>query len=264
MKMRIIGAILVILVSVPLLLIGKMPFIIACGVLGAFSLKELMELKKHHQKIPNFMFILSIILLILFIFWEMDTYIFSLYLDKEFFIFTFLCLVFPTLFYKREKYQTSDAIYLFGCILFLVMFCKSLIFLRTDNVYILWYLIFIAIFTDTFAFLIGSVIGHHKCSPRISPNKTWEGSIAGTIVGALLATLFYAIKIGNKNILNIIMLSILLSIAGQLGDLFFSKVKRENDIKDFSHLIPGHGGILDRIDSLIFIVLAYMVLAGIM
>ena len=159
--------------------------------------------------------------------------------------------------YKRQMY-------LFGSILFLALFFNSLIFIRSFNVWLLVYLIFIAIFTDTFAYLIGSRIGKHKCSPTISPNKTWEGSIGGSILGVALASIFYMFMIGDMGVIKIIFISTLLSIIGQFGDLLFSKIKRENKIKDFSNIIPGHGGILERFDILIFIVISYILLIGIL
>lgn len=264
MKKRIIGAILVLVICIPILWIGGMPFIVACGIMGAFALKELMELNEHHKKIPTAMFIGSIISLSLLVYWRSISYLISLELNPGLIAITFLILFLPCIFYKDEKYTTHEAMYLFGSVLFLALFCKSLIFLRMKNIWLLVYLVFIAIFTDTFAYLIGRAIGHHKSSPRISPNKTWEGCIGGSIMGVIVSTIFYLFMIGEISIFKIVLISTLLSVVGQLGDLVFSKIKRENNIKDFSKLIPGHGGILDRVDSLVFIVLGYIFLIGIM
>ena len=72
----------------------------------------------------------------------------------------------------------------------------------------------------------------------------------------------FFIFIGNMSLILVILMSLLLSICGQIGDLFFSLIKRENDVKDFSNLIPGHGGILDRLDSIIFILLTFVFIIG--
>lgn len=264
MKKRILGAILILAISIPILWIGGMPFIGACGIMGAFALKELMELNVHHKKIPNTMFISSIILLSLLIFWRPISYLVSLEINPGLVALTFLLLFIPCLFYKEDTYSAHEAMYGFGSILFLALFCKSLIFLRMKNVWILVYLIFIAIFTDTFAYFIGKAIGRHKSSPIISPNKTWEGCIGGSIIGVLISTIFYLFVIADLSLPKVLLISMLLSVIGQLGDLVFSKIKRENQIKDFSQLIPGHGGILDRIDSLVFIVLCYIFLIGLL
>ena len=105
--------------------------------------------------------------------------------------------------------------------------------------------------TDILAFFGGRTIGGPRLAPTISPKKTWSGFIAGlvggTIGGIIAATLF-----GSGPILWIAFLSIVLSLAGQLGDLFESAFKRRFDVKDSGNIIPGHGGVLDRVDSLIF------------
>ena len=116
--------------------------------------------------------------------------------------------------------------------------------------------------TDTFAYIFGSLIGKHKMCPLISPKKSWEGSIFGSLVGTFVSCTFYHAMINTVS-LKVVFVTLILSIIGQLGDLFFSKIKRENGIKDFSNIMPGHGGILDRLDSLIMVVLAFIVLFGV-
>ena len=129
---------------------------------------------------------------------------------------------------------------------------------------ILLFLFSITIITDTYAYFIGSLVGRHKLLEVISPNKTWEGSVGGSIVGVMVSSAWYMYKVGNISILKIVMITCILSIIGQFGDLIFSKIKRENEIKDFSNIIIGHGGILDRFDSLLFIVLGYLLFFGMM
>ena len=94
---------------------------------------------------------------------------------------------------------------------------------------------------------------------EISPNKSWEGCLGGTFFGTLISVLFYLIIVNQDvNLFLLIFITIFLSIIGQLGDLFFSLIKRHYQIKDFSNIMPGHGGILDRLDSVIFIALAFI------
>lgn len=264
MKQRIISAIFIVLLSIPIIWLGNHIFRFSCGILACLALKELVDLKEHHKKIPHTVFFLSVLLLMLFLLAGVNQDFFYLELNFNCAALLFLLLFLPCIFYKEENYSAHEAMYLFGSILFLALFFNSLIFIRSFNVWLLVYLIFIAIFTDTFAYLIGSRIGKHKCSPTISPNKTWEGSIGGSILGVALASIFYMFMIGDMGVIKIIFISTLLSIIGQFGDLLFSKIKRENKIKDFSNIIPGHGGILDRFDSLIFIVISYILLIGIL
>jgi len=104
--------------------------------------------------------------------------------------------------------------------------------------------------TDSFAFLIGKNFGKHKISPKSSPNKTWEGSIGG-LLGSIIIGGSFGYFIGIP-IIHVFILCFICGIISQLGDLTESAIKREIGIKDFSNLIPGHGGILDRIDSMLF------------
>lgn len=110
--------------------------------------------------------------------------------------------------------------------------------------------------SDTFAYLIGKKFGKHKLTP-ISPKKTVEGAIGG-VLGALLFSLLYTVVINNFmhlsiNYLHIAIITSVLAIIGEIGDLAASGIKRYCGIKDFSDLLPGHGGMLDRIDSLLLI-----------
>ncbi len=110
---------------------------------------------------------------------------------------------------------------------------------------------------DTFAFFAGTLFGRHKLIPSVSPKKTVEGAI-GAVVGAVVTFLVYGLLISyffnySVNYLMLMFLALLCGVLAQFGDLSASVIKRECNKKDFGNLIPGHGGILDRIDSLIFI-----------
>lgn len=129
---------------------------------------------------------------------------------------------------------------------------------------LIWFVFFSAWGTDIFAYLIGKNFGKHKFT-EISPNKSIEGCIGG-VIGAVLMVLIYVVicnQIWNIgiNYLYAIFITILLSCASQIGDLAASSIKRYCGIKDYSNLIPGHGGMLDRIDSVIFVLpFAYFLL----
>lgn len=126
------------------------------------------------------------------------------------------------------------------------------------NPALLVYLLLVTIFTDTYAYFTGKLIGKNKLLEVISPNKTWEGSIGGTLVGTIIGVLFYQTVINPEvSLIPLIVITFLLSVIGQLGDLFFSAIKRYYNKKDFSNIMPGHGGILDRLDSIIFVMLAF-------
>ncbi len=104
--------------------------------------------------------------------------------------------------------------------------------------------------SDTAAFFVGRALGRHKLAPRISPGKTWEGTIAG-VVGAIIVSLLFTLLIPIPY-WQAIILGLLVSLFGQLGDLVESLLKRNTGVKDSGWLFPGHGGVLDRIDSVVF------------
>ena len=114
--------------------------------------------------------------------------------------------------------------------------------------------VFIAVWTcDSMAYFVGSAIGKHKIFPRVSPNKSWEGSIAG-VVGSFLALLLI-VKAGwlpGLDYFDALVLGLITSVAGQIGDFAESLVKRDVGVKDSSNLLPGHGGAWDRLDSILF------------
>jgi len=115
---------------------------------------------------------------------------------------------------------------------------------------------------DTAAYLIGRLVGRHKLAPSLSPGKTWEGFLAGT--AAAIAVAFFALY--EQDFLTIpesIALGLAIALAGAAGDLFESALKRDLQVKDSGQLLGGHGGMLDRIDSLLFAAVAafYVVLA---
>ncbi|MDF2522038.1 MAG: hypothetical protein K0R84_2666 [Clostridia bacterium] len=127
---------------------------------------------------------------------------------------------------------------------------------RLDNGDILVWLPFVtAWFTDTAAYFTGVTIGKHKAFPTISPKKTVEGYIGGTI-GSILLTTAFGLIVGSYGssigIMNFVIIGFICAIASELGDLVSSYIKRYAGIKDFGNLIPGHGGILDRFDSILF------------
>ena len=112
---------------------------------------------------------------------------------------------------------------------------------------------------DTLAYFFGRSIGGPKMAPRISPNKTWAG-LAGAVVGGALGSLCVALWGGLGNLPMLLVLGAVFAVIGQLGDLYESAAKRRRGIKDSGSIIPGHGGVLDRIDALMTVSIAAMVL----
>ena len=164
----------------------------------------------------------------------------------------------------------DGAVTVFGILYVPVMIIfLPIIYSQKNGEILIWYVIICGWTTDIFAYLAGKILNNrkHKFS-KISPNKSIEGCIAGAI-GAVIVSLIYTVVCNtyfftNISYIYIILISLLLSIIGQIGDFAASSIKRYNEIKDYGNLIPGHGGILDRIDSILFIApVAYILLMNI-
>lgn len=260
MKTRVISAIIAILIVIPFIIIGKIPFAIGASFLGIYAYKEMLDLKKSHKEVPNLIKIMGLISLCYLMVGNYEENILFFHTDYKMIILPIILLLLPSVFYTKKDYSITDAIYLLGFIYLIGIPFNLIISIRNINIYLLIYLISITVFTDTFAYLIGSLIGKNKMAPEISPNKSWEGFVAGLIGGSIISLIIYQNLVNSIDI-KIIILTICLTIVGQLGDLVFSKIKRENDIKDFSNIMPGHGGVLDRFDSFIFVVLTFVLIS---
>lgn len=118
--------------------------------------------------------------------------------------------------------------------------------------------------TDTFALFGGKFFGKHKLIERISPKKTVEGAVVGYVSSVILSLTFAFILIDNITVATVIISSLLIPIFSQIGDLAFSLIKRKFGIKDFGKIFPGHGGVLDRIDSLIFALITFLTVSQVL
>ena len=260
MKERVISAFIAFLLIIPLMLLGGIYFKTLVIVLGILGLKEMLNLKRN---IPTFLKIVSylfFVILVLFGFnYSGDTIIlnFSIF-------FNIILVLFSSLLVFDKSYNVEDALYLVGTIIFLSSSFYLFIAIRNISLNLLIYIALITIVTDTFAYIGGRRFGKTKLAPKISPNKTKEGALCGLIVGTIIPSLFYILFINNGNILIILLITMLLSIIGQIGDLVFSNIKRHYMIKDFSNIMPGHGGILDRLDSIIFVVITYSIISSLL
>jgi phosphatidate cytidylyltransferase len=156
------------------------------------------------------------------------------------------------LFCRLSLEETVEATGLlsFGTLYFAVP-AAALVYLRTLDV---WLVILAAIIVwagDSAAFYIGTAWGRHKLAPVVSPNKTWEGAAASLLAGVGVAAVWSALRLDGVDPALLVVAAVT-SVTGQIGDLVESTFKRRLGVKDSSALLPGHGGMLDRLDSLLF------------
>jgi phosphatidate cytidylyltransferase len=220
---------------------GGYPFFIFCLVVQTLSFFELIKMFGSKELTPSLYFSLfvSVVLFICFVFF------------KEFFFILLLLSLFSVVaveFLRKEKNKLINAgLVFFGFVYITFPFA---LFYKLDKNYIYVYLLFLLIWAnDSFAFFGGKYFGKHKFS-RISPNKTVEGLVTGFIFTIITSVVFHFI-VSDITITDSLVVGVLVGIFGPAGDLFESYLKRYTNVKDSSHIIPGHGGILDRFDSLI-------------
>lgn len=256
MKTRIISAIIMLLIAIPIVIIGKVPFLIGIGIIGVMAHYEIMKLKRY----PDMVRILSFISVMLIIFSNYDAKAIFYGLDYKVLSLTLLLMFIPVIFYQvKEKYATEDAFKLTSFIILIGLGLNYFALIRNYSLEYFIFVLLIPILSDTFAYFGGSLIGKHKAT-KLSPKKSWEGYITGSLVSTILMTIYYNTFIGvQQNQLLLVLIIILMTIVSHIGDLFFSAIKRNYNIKDFSNLIPGHGGIIDRLDSLIFVSFLFII-----
>lgn len=260
MKKRTISAFFIVLILGIAIAYGNILFTLLISGCGLLGLNEFINVKKQSKKKKldyiKFISFVSLLLIVL------NGTLFSID-SLSLLAVPILGLTIPIVIYNNgDKYNISDALYYISSIILLGIAFNSLILFREKDICLCIYIFLISFMTDTYAYIGGMLIGKNKLT-SISPKKTIEGSFVGTIMATIIGSCFYNIMINDINIWIVVLISLLLSIVSQFGDLFFSSIKRYFDKKDYSNLIPGHGGILDRLDSVIFVTLLLRLLLSV-
>ena len=244
---RIFTAAVLIAIFLPLMLIGGWTVYLMVGVVGVLAHYELTSIVS--KRIPIWLRVLIIFTYTVIAFLPFEKMIFVSFVSAFFLI---VCAEWD------ERIELND-IMLITTICSFVSFCAHS-FLRIgllNNMY----LIIITVITymnDTGAYFAGNFIGNkifegkHRFNVRVSPKKTWEGTIGGfitSIITAIIFGLIYPELMGGMK--GACIIGILFGICGTLGDLMFSLIKRHFNVKDYGSILPGHGGVLDRVDSLL-------------
>lgn len=259
MRTRVISAIVAFAIFIPIFVLGGNLFSIAVYVLTLLGMREFMKAREKEKKYPDFIRFISYIMVTFFYF--ECTLNGNLTFSFNYRMISGVCLtiLLPVVLYHNEKvYSAEDAFYLIGGIFFLGYSMPLFNLYRSLDLKLIIFLMSITIITDSYAYFIGNLIGRNKLLEVISPNKTWEGTIGGSLVATFVCTTYYLTVINpNASVIIISIVVLFLSLVGQFGDLLFSAIKRRYKIKDFSNIMPGHGGVLDRLDSIIFVMLAF-------
>ena len=258
MKKRIVSALIASAILLPIILIGGKIFYLGLSLVSFIALFEIMKAKESEKELPLEIKIIALLsfILILISDWTIDI---RITLEQKIMIMV-LSLLIPTIVYrKKEKYSIVDACFLIGSILLLGIGFNNLGVIRIETPVYFAYLLMITIVCDTFAYISGSLIGKHKLAQNISPNKTVEGFICAVVMGTVVSSLLMNTLV-SISLVKILVISFVLSVLSQVGDLIFSAIKRYFKIKDYGDIMPGHGGVLDRLDSLIIISIVFKVI----
>lgn len=245
------GALLIILVLVTFILGGDilLGFTFLISIIGLYEISKILNIE--HKALGIAGYIATII------------YYFMMRFGFEKYLMAFLVLYLMSLLIifviKFPKFKTDQVlIALFGMIYVVIMLSYIYrIRVMESGGYLVWLIVLCSWGCDTFAYLVGMTIGKHKLAPVLSPKKSIEGSIGGVVASVCLGVLYTYIfkehfKLFEHPMLYVGIICAVTSIISQLGDLAASGIKRNYNIKDYGKLIPGHGGVLDRFDSVIF------------
>ena len=257
MKKRILSSIGLLVILIGSIVLGSKAFGIVMVFVAILGYRELFCIKYkeryHDISVMSFLGYFNLVLICLNdVFFQIDNTFVTLL--------PILTLTIPVVFYSdTKKYNITDAFFLLGSVFFLGFSFHNIIYMAKVDIYQCILIFLIAFITDTYAYIGGSLIGRYPLT-SISPKKTIEGSIIGTIMGCLIGSIYYNLAIGGFSIGIIVLLCFFLTILSEIGDLDFSSIKRYFNKKDYSDIIPGHGGILDRFDSVIFVSLGLSLL----
>lgn len=247
---RVMTAIIVLPVLVILIEIGGIVFtffVMLVSILAIVELMQIFEAKGFKGYIiPSMIASLCLILIAHFGRMDLANFIITASILAGFFLYTYRAEILGSI---------KDIAFTFFSILYIGWLLSHVVLLRNHNPhgkFFLYFAIAITMLNDTGAYFVGKSYGRKKLAPRVSPSKTWEGVFGGLITSLVSGLIVGMIKNYPGGVSFIIVLSILVSVFAVIGDLAESLLKRDAQIKDSGSIFPGHGGVLDRIDSLLF------------
>lgn len=252
MKQRIITAVAAAAVFLPIVIFGGWPFIAMVYLIASIALYEALKMRK--LKLLSFSGVISLILLWIFMIPDQYQGIFGSlnYTKLELFLLGVLLFLTYTVITKN-RFTYEDVAFSILSVLYVGLGFFFFIETREASLTYVFYSLFMIWATDSGAYFIGRAFGKHKLWPEISPNKTTEGFFGGVLSALIVAALFSIFADMEVSTILLLAATAFLSVFGQIGDLVESAMKRHYNVKDSGNILPGHGGMLDRFDSLLFV-----------
>ncbi|WP_078380869.1 phosphatidate cytidylyltransferase [Sutcliffiella halmapala] len=250
MKQRIITAVIAAAVFLPIVIYGGLPFVIFMYLLATVGLYEALKMKGFSiTSIPGFLSFLLILVLLVPSAWIPTDFVFA---KVDVLLLIALLLLTYTVI-SKNKFTFDDVGFILISTVYVGMGFFYFIEIREISLAYVFFALIVIWTTDSGAYFIGKSLGRNKLWPEISPNKTVEGSLGGVVCAIVVAVIFQFTVGFEHSLLITILIASILSVVGQIGDLAESALKRHYQVKDSGKLLPGHGGILDRFDSLLFV-----------
>lgn len=246
MKQRIITGVLAGILFLGVAIIGGMAFTILAVIMALIGLSEFLRMKKIAPY--SFPGVIGFILVIFIV----PSVPFAAFPATDMFLVAFLVLLVYTVL-SNNGFHFDKAAFVILSALYVTFGFHYLIVARADGIAVLFFVLFILWSTDSGAYFTGRAIGKRKLWPVISPKKTIEGSFGGIVVALVIAMLFQLLFPVYESMAVALIAALVISVFGQLGDLVESAFKRHYGVKDSGSILPGHGGILDRCDSWLFV-----------
>lgn len=271
MKLRVLTAIGILLVMVPTVLLSQyIMYPILLSLLATMAVFEMLRVLEMHKvwlvSVPAYLCALAFPFSCYFI-PEEKIYVFLLVLAAV--VFTYLIYLMAVAVFSKGNLTVTGVSEIFFTTVYIIVSFTSMSMIRYIDREVGLYVVILAFvaawMSDVGAYFVGTLIGKHKLIPEVSPKKTVEGSIGGIFI-AIVSMLIYGfildLIIANLKVNYIVLavLGLLLSVISQIGDLIASLIKREHGVKDYSNLLPGHGGIMDRFDSLMPVSTAILII----
>lgn len=263
MKTRIISAVIGAIILITILRLGSIALGIGLLMLAIAGINEFYNAVGHAGykpiRIIGYLACLPVFLISFSEEYRITSYV-DLFKSINYFsfgLFVMIIILFSLIVFLHDRYSLNDIALTFFGILYVPFLLSFIVLTRSleHGVLFIW-IIFLAWSTDTFAYFSGVFMGKHKLLPAISPKKTIEGSIGG-VIGCVAATVLYGVfirtQISDIPLYHFIVIGLLNGIISQIGDLGASAIKRFVNIKDYGRIMPGHGGVLDRFDSILFV-----------
>ena len=250
MKQRIITGVVAAAIFLPIVMYGNLPFAILIYLMATIGLYELLKM----NKVAVFSWPAAIAFVMLWALLLPSTDIFGkMNLSKEsvLMIGAILLLIYTVL--SKNKFNFDTAGFVIISVLYVAMGFFYIMATRDIGLAYVFYVLFTLWATDSGAYFMGKAFGKTKLWPEISPNKTIEGALGGICFAIVVAIIFALTGTLDISLVKLLFMGIVIAVFGQLGDLVQSAFKRHYGVKDSGTILPGHGGILDRSDSWLFV-----------